>query len=278
MTDPMKHALLFLFILSLVLSCSRCKEQECTDSTNPDCPNYVAPTPVDPCASSHEVSADFSIEMDVWISGPPEMPLWAASNHCVAGVNDVKLHAYLDNAISYKWIVGIDTISTQDYIFSISNQYAGQTIWIKLIVTGTPDTICFPNDNGIDTISKQIHVVDFCDSHIFGKYKGAWQSAPLDSFEVKLAHEDCINPNAQFADYLVNIDQTGDSCGIDWAHFGDTLVTFTSQDIACSSARGAAHLFSDLNHIEINYRISDGTHPFESELWPVRIFNGRRIQ
>lgn len=173
-----KPFLLFFFLLLVVLSCTRCKEK-CDDSTNPDCPNYVPP--IDPCQGTHPVSASFTISQ---YPGPGNDNLYIETQYHVKANRLIKLYAQQEDAISYKWIIGADTVYTQEYIFDISEDFYDQIIPLKLIVIGQPDLECWPCDDGIDTLTRYVHVQPACTASIYGLYYGAWEDSPQDSFYI----------------------------------------------------------------------------------------------
>ena len=259
----------------LIISCSRCKEQ-CTDATNPDCPNYVPP--VDPCAGSHEVRANFVIEMDIDAPGGPVGPNWLESSYCIADVNHVRVRSTVQNATSYLWILGVDTFYTQEHIFNIPAIYAGQNLPVTLIVVAPTNASCFPNDDGRDTTTKYVTVKDICTPDIYGTYRGSWQTAPNDSFNIKITRTFCYDESGTWAQHIVNLDQSGDSCGYDWMAIGNFYLRFGLGSSACSSAIGYAQLQEDKEHISIVYQLFDPLHPLEISQWPYRNFMGHRIQ
>jgi hypothetical protein len=174
---------LFLLAIALVLSCNRCKE-ECDDPTNPECPNYVAP--VDPCANSQEVSANFTISQRA-ANGGQDVNTFIETDYYVVPSGLVRFYALQENA-DYKWIIGADTIYSREYDLVFGEAFAGQVIPIKLIISAAPDSFCFPLDNGIDTLIRNIEVRDPADCEIsyLGNYYGSWSEAPNDSFFLKL--------------------------------------------------------------------------------------------
>ncbi len=151
----MKNLLYFFLITLLVLSCSRCKEEDCTDSTNPDCPNYVAP--VDPCAGKTEVSADFVIEERISIIGDGEF----ISTDTTLKERNIRFRAITEGAVEYKWYIGNEIINQQIVTRFFSSQWTGSNIPITLVVRKIPDTACFPNDDGYDSITKVFHISDY---------------------------------------------------------------------------------------------------------------------
>jgi hypothetical protein len=271
---------LFLFLTLVVLSCTRCKE-ECTDSTNPDCPNYVAlPTPADPCAGSSEVSAEFTVHQAALLAGNYKDTLRLCESHVIAGNRKIYLHANEDNA-HYKWVVGADTIYDRNYQFVVSQPFIGQYIEIKLIIQKQADTLCHPFDNGMDTLTRSFLVSSVCNSLPYGTWYGAWDSAPLDSFVIafdrhddpSLPGEDCEiiymkGHHQSFADStLVNID-------------GNTYdyLAFRSTYLPQYSPKGNARVSADGNEIIIDYRMLVSNDIFVNDGATARyVYRGYRI-
>ncbi len=263
----------FAFALTVMLSCNRCKE-ECDDATNPECPNYVAP--VDPCAGHSEVSAAFEIyqSTEYPISNPDGAQV--LTNEILTGRN-VHLHALKENATSYKWLIGQDTITTQDYNFYFPTSFAGQSIPITLIVQAPIDSACFPLDNGLDTTIQYIQVIDFCDAAIFGTFRGALDSAPLDTFEIKIDQQEFPGDPTLGCPltYLFNFVQNGDSCDADISQISNGHFEFISSTITCEGSRGQATLNTNSLTFLMEYQHGISGNP---ELWPIQKFRGYKIQ
>ena len=151
------NKLIYFFLMTLlVLSCSRCKEEDCTDSTNPDCPNYVAP--VDPCAGKTEVSADFVIEERISAIGAGEF----IPTDTTLKERHIRFRAITQGAYEYKWYVGSEIITdVQSVTRFFPEQWAGSNIPITLVVRKIPDNACFPNDDGYDSITKVFHISQY---------------------------------------------------------------------------------------------------------------------
>jgi hypothetical protein len=274
----MKHALLFLLILSLVLSCSRCKEHECTDSHNPDCPNYVAPTPVDPCASRHEVSADFEIYQN---GNYPSDEDWALTPGDVLPSRMLKLHALTNNATSYKWLVGLDTISAQDYEFYFPTSFENETVAITLIIQSEIDSLCFPNDNGLDTVVKYIHVHETCDRAWIGTWRGAYEDSPLDTFDIHVTQHsnpantiwqpvECNSIWVRGVDLFYN-----DSCRVDYDSPFTYNYAYIGGSYPCYGDAMKMYVSDDLQFVRITINLHESLDP---NISTDHNFNGRRIQ
>lgn len=177
----------FILAIMIVISCSRCKE-ECMDSSNPDCPNYIDPIP-DPCLGVNPISADFIIEQRLIISNDE----FRETNTVFGCIGcGVRVRAK-QPGLQYQWQIGQDIYTDSVVNFVFSEDAVGGTYPITLITQGTPNLECNPNDNGLDTIVKYINVKAFDDNGIEGNWRIAWDSAPLDSFDVSInAYNDPI--------------------------------------------------------------------------------------
>ncbi len=122
-----------LFALFFALVLANCKDEH--------------PDPEDPCKNAQEVSADFAIETalgDRYFEGDTVYDL---------GLVRFRAKQQLD---TYKWVLGAETLSTQSFSRSFFPQ--GTWITVKLMVKSKPNTQCFPNDNGMDTLTKRFYV------------------------------------------------------------------------------------------------------------------------
>jgi hypothetical protein len=140
-----------------------------------------------------EVSADFDILEQYGATSQ-----WSDSFsivHEVAGFRLIKFKAHQPNLNKYTWYIGSEIITDTNEVsrlFERNNNPPGgpwldpgTEISITLIVEGTPNLECFPDDDGIDTITKTFKVVDQCDYWVDGTFRGAWaDEQSTDSFDV----------------------------------------------------------------------------------------------
>lgn len=255
---------------ALVLSC--CKpDKECDDSTNPECPNYIAPNP---CAGLSATTADFLTYQHTWYNVASDTMI-EFHQYCFYG-KAITVHAIQDDA-EYHWVIGSDHYYTRDVTFQFSGQFVDQDIPLTLTVTRTPNTQCFPNDNGSATMSKIVTPRSSCDAAIYGKYYGSWEENPADSFVFEITYDpdgglsSCdgwlwvIGAKPNFPDTCISPN------GIrlnNYIEFGDFATD-------CHNPIGKAFLDSTLNNIMIDYSITETT---ESELTRENhIFKGYRI-
>lgn len=149
------------------------------DSSNPDCPNYIEPAP-DPCLGIDPISADFIIEERVAIT----IDEFRETNTVFAGYL-VRLSAK-QPGLQYQWQIGQDTYTDSVVTFVFPESAIGGSYPMTLITQGSPNLECNPSDNGLDTITKYISVKAIDDNGIEGNWRIAWDSAPLDSFDVSI--------------------------------------------------------------------------------------------
>ena len=255
----MKNLFYLIFVITLVLSCSRCK-RECFDSTNPDCDNYK-----DPCLNKSEFTTDFKYYWQRAATFPLN-----ELNYYVWVNTQVQLKADPEN-LSNKWIVGNDTIIDDDYAFTFGPQWEGIEIPIKLISTGETYPDCYPNDDGIDTVTHYMKPIQFENSPIFGTFRVADISNPTDSFEVSITWEE-VGLWAYFM-HVTNFFQDGTFCiPVD----GDDLLTPNSWKAAYITALACKQLKGDFK-VDLNNRFT-GFYTYEEDDQLIsRNISGRKL-
>ncbi|MCB9261591.1 MAG: hypothetical protein H6607_04385 [Flavobacteriales bacterium] len=149
-----------IFLLWAGFGMQGCKDDDvtCNDPTNPKCENY------DPCYGKKPVTADFEMSQVFKL----EFPKWIdAFNPDVAFMRyDVGFRpvGYTKGDTSYHctWLLGSEVIIAPVFSrdFSDTKQTGENDIPITLILRRTPDKACFPDDDGIDTVTQYIHFVE----------------------------------------------------------------------------------------------------------------------
>ncbi len=97
---------------------------------------------------------------------------------------------------SYSWKVGDDPRLYTNAEFNIS--FYSSLVSIPITLTGAkkPNTICFPNDRGVYSVTKQLTTVEQFDKNILtyspliGHYKGFFSDNPNDTFTVQFQYFD----------------------------------------------------------------------------------------
>jgi hypothetical protein len=139
----MKKINLFtLFICAILLS-------GCPDENN------IKPEPIDPCANSTEVSADFFVYERPNIINDTIVK-WRFVDTDTLGLHMALFKAKLSNA-EYEWHIGSEIYNTREV--TLNNLPVNYPIKIKLIVRKEPNLDCFPLDDGIDSLTRIIRVI-----------------------------------------------------------------------------------------------------------------------
>lgn len=169
----------------------------CYDVNNPECDNY------DPCYGKQPVKADFNA-YNYYNTG--SYSPYTDSVVFYAG----RFIATESNA-NYTWIVdNIDTL--HNYYMNYGGFSSGWQLTlsdtgshtVKLIVQKQPNLSCFPSDDGIDSVSKQIFFKLPERAYICDYYKGSLSSSPTDSFEIRIVYNyEWVS--TQFYDIVMNL-------------------------------------------------------------------------
>jgi hypothetical protein len=128
----------------------------------------------DPCEKERPISADFFIYETF---GNPILEGWKNVDADTVAAYGVTFLAAEKNAV-YEWTLGAETITTRS--FYREKFPRGQNLEVSLKVTKTPNSNCFPDDDGVDFKRRSFYTtVDFgCSSRINGTFRGADEDAP----------------------------------------------------------------------------------------------------
>lgn len=131
---------------------------------------------IDPCAETIPITADFLIQENVGDS--------LVVTESVLLYNSVTFQA-TRSASSYTWKIGEDERTFTEPIVQLHflDDAVGE-IFVQLVVEGSPNTECFPEDDGIDTLVRTFHVIEWNDAPIIGKYEGYFESKPEKKDEI----------------------------------------------------------------------------------------------
>ncbi|MFK7946308.1 MAG: hypothetical protein AB8G11_01870 [Saprospiraceae bacterium] len=279
--------LLGIFVI-LITSCNKDEPVACTDETNIECPNY------NPCLEEKLTNADFETAT-----------ILVSTAHAFISVKEdsfylgtpVLFTAKEEDVLSYEWTVGEDERVFTEREFSLNFSLSDSVILlnrpfpIQLIVTRTPNTDCFPSDDGIDTITKNIYFISqFEQSH--KQLKGIWIGSmehELDKvYEIEMYEEASQNgrpwQNGYYNLIINNLDNDGDgSCGYEinsvaYSSFYENQSWIQnlsecqrSSGIQPSSIFGKIDKNGDLRIEWVQRTLVDGTYENLE-----RVFNGRR--
>lgn len=159
----------YISIITLILFLSNCNPKE-----------EIAPE--NPCDSVNVSNFDFTVEDDL-------MKKYNYEGHQFTSDsiyrNNETYFTSKYNYTTYEWrIIGDPNWKKTTKSFSIRFANPG-LVNMMLIGKRTPNTLCLPNDDGIDTITKELTVLD--SAIIYGKYYGYEVSNPTKpyTFEVR---------------------------------------------------------------------------------------------
>lgn len=147
-----------------------CKKEPCKDVSNPACENY------DPCYGKKPVSAEFDI-LEVTANG---------NSIAIRPGKDTFIATYLQFVASepnatYEWRIGSKIYTQQSFELNFSTAPANIPIYITLKVKKQPNQGCFPDDDGVDSITRRIVPMGYKE-YAFHRYHGYRDNNPQDTF------------------------------------------------------------------------------------------------
>jgi hypothetical protein len=145
----------------------------------------------DPCLVRKQTKAGFRLGEHVTWYGPVDTVLWADT--MLAG-NNVLFEADSDY-LSYEWKVGSDPRTWKTKKFELRFDEPEQQLVVRLIAKWKPDLECFPLDDGVDTVYRNLTVIDYYQNPILGVYRGYVKSNPTDFFDVTVTLENISEPS-----------------------------------------------------------------------------------
>ncbi len=137
----------FILILSILTSCKK-------DNQPPMSDGLIA------CDCAKETSADFRIIESA--TDDADYGLFITETDTAYANRNIYFIASEKNA-DYKWYIGTEILTDSMVGRFFPSSVENQTIPITLVVKKKPNTICFPNDDGYDSITKYIHFVKLPD-------------------------------------------------------------------------------------------------------------------
>jgi hypothetical protein len=265
-------------ILLLVFPLACRKHQDCYDLHNPECPNYAGP--LDPCAGIPSVSAHFAVCQKT-----------GGDDSCRQAANDVLcelmivLTAEQSNASMIKWILGRDTLEGRTVEFYFADSLAGGSYPVTLIVKAPIDSVCNPNDNGLDTVTKFIRPHSICSAGWEGHWRGnmSGYNQPVDiTLYIDQQSGDFFNPCnrmkntgvSYFTDVECSCDNPTTNYDGCWNYFYTYNYNLETQNIPCFNDIMTGWVSSDNNHILLHIgQVTDSIH----YTFTPRIFTGERV-
>ncbi|MCX6147235.1 MAG: hypothetical protein NTW25_08295 [Candidatus Kapabacteria bacterium] len=216
----------------------------------------------DPCVGARPVTANIRIYQSLYnvLDSNKKLKIYSDTVLTNIGATDC-VHFESDSGYTqYEWLVGDDT--THHYTQNLTLCFTQPFGWVKvrLIVKGTPNKNCFPNDDGIDTMYKSFFVKDFHQPEFLGSYQGYNVSNPKDTFTVRINYE-----NGDRGIIIYNINKGCDTpinkptSIIDIFYLNKVLTIWdpSTYGYGCEAPVGLAILQEDLKTIVIDYKYGE---------------------
>jgi hypothetical protein len=143
------------------------------------------------CSCAKEVSADFTMEEIVAGSFPEDgvENFWTFTD-TIYSEKTVRFTALEDGA-TYKWYMGSEIVNQKQLKRYFSTAFSNQVLPITLVVKKKPNKICFPNDDGFDSITKFLYIKrgPLLDTTFLEGIFRFYSEELKDSFDVKIDFE-----------------------------------------------------------------------------------------
>lgn len=155
----------------------------------------------DPCKALKPTSADFTISEPSfgkvgWITYDTDT-LFAPYLEVTAVDKEIT-----DCTKVFTWFIGNQRVSG----YKMSSVYRERVPTnslesVTLVLKKSPNTACFPNDNGMDTVTRQfVCINDIKKCKWFGRFQGYNTDAPTDTFTINIEHIYAYPPENKFYD------------------------------------------------------------------------------
>jgi hypothetical protein len=229
------------------------------------------------CSCAKEVSADFTMKE---IGSLPSLEQYFTETDTILKNKSV-LFTALDESAEYTWYIGNEILHTKSVKRYFNDTWAGQDIPITLVIKKKPNRVCFPNDDGYDSVTKILHVSQYLEitsnDYNFGTIEGKYRfkSAHLqDSFDVVffISKNEILYPGNALVNFE-NYDGLGNNCyDLPHGEANNFRQSFFVNGGGCSQIEGNIH--NKLNgDTEMNFTLYYPNHPNYSHYQ----YKGRRI-
>ena len=175
----------------------------------------------------------------------------------------------------YEWLVG-PTFQRTGRTTAV--RFDAQTLGpvpVRLIATRPPNTACFKNDEGVDTLTQTLTLMPFRDQRapIYGKFQGSHLDTPRDTFTVRIySGPNSVfpnNPAAEPSNYAVGLPK---GCRKPYVDIGLTWRGITANSGGCTSLNITKGYLTTRDSIRIEYR---------TQVTPTivdKVFLGKRVR
>ncbi len=150
---------------------------------------------VDPCKKLTETSAEFTIQ-----EHENNGRFFDYSSDTVV-IRLLFFKAVDSLADSYEWHIGAGVYTTRSFTLNFYNA-TDNNIPIQLIIHKKPNLTCFPNDNGVDTVTHILHFIEPLETVVSGIYEGADTDAPQDKYTIEVQVRPSTEPQVDLELYV----------------------------------------------------------------------------
>lgn len=261
----MKKLFVYIAVLIFLVACK--KEEQvslCLDVTNP-------------CAGAKEISAEFTIgELT------SSIPSWSDTTFTDTIFKNKNVHFNaLEEDADYTWYVGTEVLNEKSFTRYFDASLVGTTQTISLVVRKEPNSVCLPNDDGYDSISKTLYVSQYIiqdgDSVYLGSIEGGYRvymehiSDSADVF-VNVSR----GAMSQLFFNIYNYDGYGSNCVNTTIYGGcnyrEVFTKYSLNTYACDHLEGSVHNVLG-GQVEMNFTFRDTS---INEFYE-RIYKGRKL-
>lgn len=199
-------------IMTLILVFSCCKDEDCSDPSNPECENY------DPCYRISLPSAKFLMEEQIWDDSNERV--YIADDSIFVG-SDIRFRSTFESdEYKHTWYVGTEVLNGPSVIrnfLTVTNRPSHITI--SHVMEYPVDSNCFPFDDGRDSVSQTFYLIEYWrELNVRGSFRGLL-SGQTDSFDFKARrlYMDGTDAklisigNKESSTYFINFHNEGDS-------------------------------------------------------------------
>ena len=233
------------------------------------------PVRPDPCDGKKPVSAEFDIlESNYW-----GQDKYYSKSDTILYANIANFVAKEENA-TYIWKIGSDNREFTTSKVSLRFLDVLGEVPVRLIVNKAPDTLCFPNDDGIDTVTKILYVNRIMENYepcIFefdlfsGDYTGYNLDNPKDTFTITI--EACYPHHLdikifRLINLIPNCEIIFNPSSVSYNGYRQWLFGHEPGHYECLTPRGLAKIFGKNNdsvNIQYNIQQAPGWEYFHKE-------------
>ncbi len=219
-----------------------------------------------PCLKLAPTSAAFTMQEFF-----PAASTWKYYDTDTSANLDVLFTANDSLADSYEWHIGAGLYTERSKWLSFPSHLIGTSIPITLILKKKPNAVCFPQDDGIDTLTRKLYFIDHCNSLVQGDFLGSNITSKSDTFTVsiKLCQATSLQDNDLI--YVSNL-YRGCAAYNNVNAIGYRQIIPGTYDSNCQGADGLFKIASGKDSISIDYFIYDANFQNRTEYH----FKGKR--